>query len=289
MGCFEKPRAAFATCEDKGSTFSRASLRARPFAMKFTLTLIGLLLFCGFAYMQAKARCRARRGASFAAPEKVAELQTERRRKPMWMPALFYVASCLFVLLGLYGLLYGAQLVKTDLTLARSGLTAEAEIVRVDVEERRYRHDDREMTRLVYYEVVRYEPEPGRTVEARFLTSREEGDVRKPGETVLVRFDPAKPSIVVEAGSRRDLVTGILTTVFSGCVILAALFFAMKGSTMLRAEGRAGFWVWIALTVLVSLVLARGAIMASDRVARLFSGDARVSALEAGERDGTLK
>ena len=58
---------------------------------------------------------------------------------------------------------------------------------------------------------------------------------------------------------------------------------------MLRAEGRAGFWVWIALTVLVSLVLARGAIMASDRVARLFSGDAPVSALDGGERDGTLK
>ena len=165
--------------------------------MKITLTLIGLLLFFGFAYMQAKARRRARRGASFVAPEKTVELQTERRRKPMWMPALFYVASCLFVLLGLYGLLYGAQLVKTDLSLARSGLTAEAEVVRVDAEERRYRHDDRELTRLVYYEVVRYEPEPGRTVEARFLTSREEGDVRKPGETVLVRFDPAKPALVV--------------------------------------------------------------------------------------------
>lgn len=257
--------------------------------MIITLTLIGLLLFFGFAYMQAKARRRARRGASFVAPEKTVELQTERRRKPMWMLALFYVASCLFVLLGLYGLLYGAQLVKTDLSLARSGLTAEAEVVRVDAEERRYRHDDRELTRLVYYEVVRYEPEPGRTVEARFLTSREEGDVRKPGETVLVRFDPAKPALVVEAGSRRDLVAGILTTVFSACEVFAALFFAMKGSTMLRAEGRAGFWVWIALTVLVSLVLARGAIMASDRVARLFSGDAPVSALDGGERDGTLK
>lgn len=253
--------------------------------MKFTLTLIGLLLFFGFAYLQAKAR----RGRASRTPQAIPGLRDDRKRKPMWMPALFYVASCLFVLLGLYGLLYGAQLVKTDLTLARSGLTAEAEIVRVDVEERRYRHDDREMTRLVYYEVVRYEPEPGRAVEARFLTSREEGDVRKPGETVLVRFDPSKPGLVVEAGSRRDLVAGILTTVFSACVVFAALFFAMKGSTMLRSEGRAGFWVWLALTVLVSLVLARGAIMASDRVARLFSGDASTTALEGGERDVTLK
>lgn len=287
-GSLGKPRVPLTTCEDKRSTFERVSPPG-PFAMKFTLTLIGLLLFFGFAYMQAKARRRARRGASFVASEKTVELQTERRRKPMWMPALFYVASCLFVLLGLYGLLYGAQLVKTDLSLARSGLTAEAEIVRVDVEERRYRHDDRELTRLVYYEVVRYEPEPGRTLEARFLTSREEGEVRKPGETVLVRYDPAKPALVVEAGSRRDLVAGILTTVFSACVVFAALFFAMKGSTMLRAEGRAGFGVWIALTVLVSLVLARGAIMASDRVARLFSGDAPVSALDGGDNERKLK
>ena len=97
--------------------------------MKFTLTLIGLLLFFGFAYLQAKAR----RGRAARAPQAIPGLRDDRKRKPMWMPALFYVASCLFVLLGLYGLLYGAQLVKTDLTLARSGLTAEAEIVRVDV------------------------------------------------------------------------------------------------------------------------------------------------------------
>ena len=52
---------------------------------------------------------------------------------------------------------------------------------------------------------------------------------------------------------------------------------------------RAGFGVWIALTVLVSLVLARGAIMASDRVARLFSGDAPVSALDGGDNERKLK
>ena len=175
-----------------------------------------------------------------------------------------FLAAVAFVLVGLGGSLYsGAKAIEAN-RIAKTGVLAEATVLRVDVEEYRTRENDMDVFKKRYREVVGYKDAAGQSYETALTVKSETEPRLKPGDRLEIRYSAADPSRAVEAhGSRafRDAVAG---AVFGFVFAVAALFLAMKAGGALTAI-HTGAVVWgagalVVLAIVAGLWSMRGAI-----------------------------
>ena len=144
------------------------------------------------------------------------------------MSWVLFLAAVAFVLVGLGGSLYsGAKAIEAN-RIAKTGVLAEATVLRVDVEEYRTRENDMDVFKKRYREVVGYKDAAGQSYETALTVKSETEPRLKPGDRLEIRYSAADPSRAVEAhGSRafRDAVAGAVFGVLMG-IVGAAFFMA---------------------------------------------------------------
>ena len=154
------------------------------------------------------------------------------------MSWVLFLAAVAFVLVGLGGSLYsGAKAIEAN-RIAKTGVLAEATVLRVDVEEYRTRENDIDVFKKRYREVVGYKDAAGQSYETALTVKSETEPRLKPGDRLEIRYSAADPSRAVEAhGSRafRDAVAG---AVF-GFVFAVAGLWGMRGAIELRRPAAA--------------------------------------------------
>lgn len=141
-------------------------------------------------------------------------------------------ASTLFFLLfGLVGLVFfgkGILLAASASRLSSEGLTAQAEVLKVDERKRLSHRDQTEYWQYFYTEVVSFTAWDGQKVEAR-LPEKNENEIRaKPGDKLKVRYNPDRVTEVVPIEGNTLPMQAVGLMVLGLFAVAAAVFMAWR-------------------------------------------------------------
>lgn len=146
---------------------------------------------------------------------------------------MFKASTLFFLLFGLVGLFFlgkGILLAASASRLASEGLTAQADVLKVDVRQRLAHRDQTEYWQYFYTEVVSFTAWDGQQVEARLPEKNENETRAKPGDRIKVRYNPDRVTEVAPVvGNTLPMQAMGLILLGLGTVALAVFMAWRKG------------------------------------------------------------